>query len=315
MSATHSGFIALIGRPNAGKSTLLNRVLGSELSIVSSKPQTTRDRVLGILTDRKFGQIVFVDTPGIHRAREGGINAAMVREAEGALEAPHLVWYLVDPHSERYHEEEVLRLLRKSTAPFLIVLNKADLWGKKFVEGTLPPWLTEWERELRATFGERFQGMVRISARKGAGIETLIQKSKTYIPEGPWFYPDADQLSDKPTRFFVAEKVREQLFLQLGEELPYSCAVQVDQFEEDAKPPRIEATIHVERDSQKGMVIGKGGAKIKSIGQAARRGVEKFLGESVFLGLRVKVLKDWTRDAEALRALGYVLPEERESRL
>lgn len=304
-----SGFVAIIGRPNSGKSTLLNSILGANVSIVTPKAQTTRERVLGILTEKR-GQIVFVDTPGIHRAKEGGINEYMVAEAREALDGPNLVWYLLDPSSALQHEEAVLSLLEKASAPVFLLLNKMDLARRKAPEA-----LEGLERQITEAMSARkirIQGVHRISAKDGAGVKELLAESWSIMPEGPLFYPDEEQISDRPTRFFVAEKVREQLLLKLGEEVPYSCAVEIEKFEEPRKPgdiTRIEAVIHVERDSQKGIVVGKGGAKIKEIGQAARHEIEGFLDSKVFLGLRVKVLKDWTRDAEALKRMGYHLPE------
>lgn len=302
-----SGFVAIIGRPNAGKSTLLNSILGVKVSIVTPKAQTTREKVLGILTEKQ-GQIVFMDTPGIHRAREGGINASMMQEARDALDQPSAVWYLVDPRSKLHHEEIVLDLLKDARAPVFVLFNKVDMRDGV----TSKESLDEAEAAIRARMSELkipVQSVLRVSALKGIGIKPLLAETWKLMPEGPLYYPDEEQLSDRPTRFFVAEKVREQLFLQLGEEIPYSCAVEIEKFDESAKPIRIEAVIHVERDSQKGMVIGKGATKIKSIGQSARMQIEKFLGEKVFLGLQVKVLKDWTRDADTLRRMGYNLPK------
>jgi GTP-binding protein Era len=301
-----SGFIAIAGRPNAGKSTLLNRVLRAKVSIVTPKAQTTRERVLGILTDEARGQIVFVDTPGIHRARPGGINAYMIHEARQALEDVSAVWYLVDPGSRLEHEEAALNLLSAARAPVFVLLNKADL-----VCGPRPVTVEAQVADAARARGINVVGPRNISAARGTGVEDLLGETWALLPEGPAHYPDPEQLSDRPTRFFVAEKIREQLLLQLGEELPYSCAVEIAKFDEEAEPPRIEAVIHVERDSQKGMVVGQGGRKIKAIGSAARREVEEFLGQHVFLGLRVSVLKDWSRDAAALRRLGYELPKER----
>ena len=256
-----SGFVAIVGRPNAGKSTLLNAVLGSELSIVTYKAQTTRERVLGILTEKK-GQIVFVDTPGIHNARDGGINAYMVGEAELALDAPSAVWYIVDPFSEVKHEEEVLKLLVKSASPIFVLLNKMDMRKNRILEASLKARMLE--------LGLNVLDVKMISAMKKKGLDELLDETWKLLPEGPLYYPDEDQMSDRPVRFFVAEKIREQIYLKLGQELPYSCAVEIENFKEDIKPLRIEATIYVERDSQKGMVVGKGGSKIKEIGTAAR---------------------------------------------
>lgn len=308
----HSGFVAIVGRPNAGKSTLLNTVLGVKISIVTPKAQTTRERVLGILTEKE-GQIVFVDTPGIHKAKEGGINQYMVEEARGALEETTVVWYLVDPDSALKHENAVLELLAASKSPVILLMTKQDVLKKPLNIHKAEAL----EKDIEAALKERgipHRKTIRLSARKRAGVEELMKETWSLMPEGPLYYPDEEQVSDRPTRFFAAEKVREQLFLQLGEEIPYSCAVEIEQFQ-DPKPgerlTRIEAVIHVERDSQKGMVIGKGGKKIKEIGQAARKEIEEFIGGPVFLGLRVKVLKDWTRDAESLKRMGYVLPDQK----
>jgi GTP-binding protein Era len=311
--ALKSGFVAIAGRPNTGKSTLLNRLLGTRLSIVTPKAQTTRENVLGILTDDKQGQIVFMDTPGIHKARDGGINEYMVSQAREALAAPAVIWYLVDPNSRIEHEETVLKLLAAASAPVLFILNKSDL-----KLSALPPTLKliEQVHAKAIEFGINIQSEAdaqpfRISAYKGRGVKELLAETWKRMPEGEFHYPDPDQLSDRPVKFFVAEKIREQLLLQLGEELPYSCAVEITTFNEGAKPPRIEATIHVERESQKGMVVGAAGKKIRDIGTAARAEIEKFMGTKVFLGLTVKLLKEWSRDAEALKRLGYHLPEKR----
>jgi GTP-binding protein Era len=308
----HAGFVAIVGRPNAGKSTLLNLVLGADLSIVTPKAQTTRERVLGILTESAQGgrQIVFVDTPGIHKAKPGGINEFMVNEAKTALEGPSVVWYLVDPTSKLEHEKAVLDLISQSAAgtPVFVVFNKIDLKGYAYSG-------TQFD-EIRAAVMADCQARglnareFRLSAEKGKGLEELLSETWRLIPEHPFFYPDEEQMSDRPTRFFVAEKVREQLFRCLGDELPYSCAVEIGSFDEESKPPRIEAVIHVERESQKGMVIGKGGVKIKEIGSNARATVEEFLGHKIFLGLKVDVIKDWTKDQKAMKRMGYLLPEK-----
>lgn len=306
--ARKAGYVAIAGRPNAGKSTIMNALLGSELSIVTPKAQTTRERVHGIYTE-KPGQIVFVDTPGIHRAKEGGINAFMMSEVRSALDAPDLIWYLVDPDSAAKHEETVLEVLERTKAPVYVIFNKADL---KRAHEKLPVF----EPELLAAAAARgieIKAVFKLSALKKRGLEPLLKATWNLLPTGPFFYPDEEQMSDKPTKFFVSEKIREQLFWKLGEELPYGCAISIETFAEDAVPLRIEATIHVERESQKGMVIGAGGAKIKEIGTAARGNIEKFLGTKIFLGLKVNVLKDWSKDPERLRALGYDLPKTKKS--
>ena len=300
-----AGFIAIVGRPNSGKSTLLNAILKTQISIVTPKAQTTRDQVLGILTEEP-GQIVFVDTPGIHRAKEGGINQYMVNQAREALESPHLIWYLVDPASALEHEKAVIELLAHASVPVFLLMNKLD-WVIKAKKDAL----LEFERTLVQTLeaaGIRVDQKREISALKSIGLDELLQLSWPHLPEGEPYYPDPDQVSDRPVRFFVAEKIRERLYYLLGDEVPYSCGIEIDRFDENAKPPRIEATIHVERESQKGIVIGQGGKKIKEIGQTARQEIEDFLGEKIFLGLRVKVLKDWTQSPEAMKRIGYSLP-------
>lgn len=310
-----SGFVAIAGRPNAGKSTLLNRILGSSLSIVTPKAQTTRERTLGILTEEQ-GQIVFVDTPGIHRAKPGGINEFMVEEARSALEAPTVVWYMIDPRSELKHEEAVIELLAKQagkdSGKVFLVMNKCD-GPNRPAKANIDGFFAAIKGALKA-HGIDVAYQAWISALKGDGVDELLSKTWEQIPEGPLYFPDEDQLSDRPMRFFVAEKIREQLLLQLGEEIPYSCAVEITSFQESLPVPRIESIIYVERDSQKGMVVGQGGVKIKGIGSVARGQIEKLMGQKVFLGLQVKVLKDWSRDPEALRRLGYNIPRERGSK-
>lgn len=310
-----AGFIAIVGRPNVGKSSLLNAILGTGISIVTSKAQTTRNKILGIFTEEKRGQIVFVDTPGIHRAKEGGINEWMVNEARQALEDPSLVWYLLDPASALKHEEIALELLSKTKAPVMLVINKIDLISSKNPVGKLPgdkqAAVAQLENEvveaLKSRGGINLVGSMRVSALKKRGIKELLEASWSFMEEGPSYYNDQDQLSDRPTRFFVEELIREQLFLCLGAEVPYSCAVEVEKFVEGPKP-RIEAVIFVERESQKGIVIGNGGSKIKEIGQAARKRIEAFLdtkNQNIFLGLRVKVLKEWTSNAAMLKLAGF----------
>lgn len=311
-----AGYVAIIGRPNAGKSTLLNATLNTQISIVSPKAQTTRERVMGILTEGNR-QIVFVDTPGIHQAREGGINDYMVGEAREALDSPDLIWYLVDPQSGLQHEATVLDLLAKTVKgsvqgstlpPIILLMNKADTAKNPdlALETTL--------REAMVEKGIPPKEVLRISALEGTGLKELMKLSWTMIPSGEHFFPDPEQVSDRPVRFFVGEKIREQLFRCLGDEVPYSCAVEITDFQENAKPVRVEATIYVERDSQKGIVIGKGAKKIKEIGSAARVEIEDFLGHKIFLGLKVDLLKNWTQNASALKRMGYNIAKGRKSK-
>jgi GTP-binding protein Era len=304
-----AGMVAIIGRPNAGKSTLMNRVIGSRLSIVTRKAQTTREMVRGILTEEEKGQMVFLDTPGIHRAKRGGINESMVFAAAQALEAPDAVWYLVDPQSAPEHEKLVLEALQKAPrgCPIFVILTKADL--QKDAEPSVVG--DQVAKELKSLGFERVE-TIKLSARRNKGVSELLEKTWETLPIGHALYPDPDQLSDRPVRFFVAEMVREQVFRCLGDELPYSCAVRVENFEDGPKLVRIEAEIVVERDSQKGMVIGKGGQKIKEIGAAARAEIQKWLDKKVFLQTRLKVQKNWTKNPSVLEDMGYALPKRSE---
>lgn len=298
-----SGLVAIAGRPNSGKSTLINRIMGSKISIVSPKAQTTRERVLGILTEPDLGQILFVDTPGIHKARPGGINDYMVKEAKQALEGPSAIWYLVDPTSKIQVENAVLEILKSTSAPVWVLLNKIDL-----ISGKIPLWINDLTNEMKE-LGINLIEVLSISALEGTGVAGLLKKTWNVMPEGELHFSDPDQISDRPMRYFAAERIREQLLAHLGDELPYSCAVQIEKFDETCKPPRIEALVWVERESQKPMVIGKGGSKIKQIGTDARADLETFMGQKIFLGLRVKVLKDWTKNQENLKNLGYSISE------
>lgn len=296
---TKFGTISIIGRPNAGKSTLLNKALGASLAIVTPKAQTTRYQTRGILSDPAKGQIVFVDTPGVHSAKAGGINEAMMSETRGALESPDLIWYLVDPNSAMFHEAAVIELIRGIKSPVIVLENKSDL----------RPFPRAFDAEIQKGLedaGISLVAVMSISAHQGDGLERLLEVSWDRMPLGEPAYPlEDDALSDRPLRFFVAELIREQLLLQLEEEVPYGCAVEIERFQESVRPVRIEAVIHVDRESQKGIVIGRGGAMLKAIGSQARKKIEELIGQKVFLGLKVKVYKDWTKNAHALRKLGF----------
>ncbi len=312
-----AGMVAIIGRPNAGKSTLLNQVLGATLSIVSNKAQTTRDQVRGFLNDRTRGQIVFVDTPGLHQAKAGGINQYMMQEARSALDAPDVIWYLVDPESTPKHEALVLEELAAARGGSVFLLfTKQDALKRQprreasraALEAALVPALE--------SIGRKAEWVRTISAKNGEGIASLLEETWARLPEQPPFYPESfeeDLLSDKPTRFVVAELIREQLFRNLGDELPYSCAVEIESFKEQKDLTLIEALLHVDRESQKGMVIGKGGLKIKEIGIGARAAIEKLIGSKVRLELRVKTSKDWSRSPEKMALFGYKLTSPRRS--
>lgn len=293
---TKCGYVAIIGRPNVGKSTLMNSLVGEKLSIVTPKPQTTRTRVLGILTEDD-AQMVFLDTPGFLRPR-GLLQEAMVREVREGLSEADVVLAITDATDlERTFDEELRELLKSSGRPAVVALNKMDLvGGKEIFEGL--KWLYE-------SFPTE---VVPISALKGHNLDELKKVLKGFLPEGPFLYPP-EVLADQPERFFVAELIREELFLNLGQELPYATAVKVEEFRErDPSQGKtyIRATIYVEKPSQRGIVIGEGGAMLKKIGQWARKKIEAFLGRPVYLELWVKVRPKWSRKETTLRELGYL---------
>ncbi len=305
-----SGLVVLLGRPNVGKSTLMNTVLKEEISIVTPKAQTTRDQVRGILNEDR-GQIVFIDTPGVHKAREGGINAYMIQEVKRALDGPDLILYIIDPASKESAEEVLLEQLKLANAPAVIIINKSDQRLKRpehFV------WLEKWVEKCKNELLEtkcKFLGVSEIAAVHDQGVDELITSIFNQLPEGEPLFPDVEILTDRSTRFVVAELIRKQLFLKLGEELPYSCAVEIESFKEKEKPITIHALIYVERDSQKGIVIGSGGKKIKEIGSDARKEIESLLDAKVFLELRVKVMEGWTSEANKMKHLGYLLQKSK----
>lgn len=292
-----SGFVALLGRPNVGKSTLLNRILGTKIAIVTPKPQTTRDRVAGIHTDER-GQIVFLDSPGIHKPKKA-LNAYMVRTTERIALESDIVLHLVDDRSPREGEEErmVRGIIENVTVPRMLVLNKCDKMPEEAIL----------RRLQEAMDSGIYEEVFPISAQSGRGVKHLVDTLFTKLPEGPAFYGE-DDLTDLPMRFIAKEIIREKLFQRLSNELPYSIAVTIEEYKEDAAQgiTRIRAEILVERDSQKGIVIGKRGAMLKDIGTAARIELEKETGGKVFLELFVKVEREWTRSETHLERLGYV---------
>jgi GTP-binding protein Era len=296
-----SGFVSLVGRPNAGKSTLLNRLVGQKLAIVSDKPQTTRNRITGV---RNFpgGQVVFVDTPGVHRPLHR-LNVRMVDAALESLRDVDVVAAVVDVTEppgagDRY----LLDILQKVAKPKVLVLNKVDAVAK---EKLLP--IIERHHQAGG-----FADIVPVSALTGENVDRLESVLWSHLPEGEPLY-DEDYLTDQPERFFVAELVREQVLQHTRAELPFASAVMVDRFEEpDAKGLlRLYCTILVERESQKPIVIGRGGEMIKAIGTAARRELERFFDTRVFLDLRVKVRADWREDERMLDTLGLPQPKRR----
>ena len=291
-----AGYVAIIGRPNVGKSTLLNRLLGQKVSIVSPRPQTTWNRILGIKS-LPGAQIIFVDTPGIHRS-EQRFNREMVRAAQRALAEADLILWLVDVEAPETPDDlMILESLRQARAPIFLLINKVD----RVAKGLLLP--------LIDCFRERlpFREIIPISATAGDNVDTLEALLVRDLPEGHPFFPE-DQLTDRPERFIIAELIREQAFHLLRQELPYAVAVTVEQVREREGRDLVDvgATLYVEKDSQKGIVIGAGGQMLKKVGQRARRGIETLLGRQVNLQLRVAVREGWRKDDAALRELGYL---------
>jgi GTPase len=289
-----SGFVGIIGRPNVGKSTLLNRVLGQKISITSNKPQTTRNRILGIC-NRPDEQILFLDTPGIHQAR-GPLHRYMVEQALSTCKGVDLVLYLVEATSGPLRgTDEVLARVSACGKPLFLVINKIDLVPKANL------------LEMIDSYREyAFAETVPVSALKGEGMDGLVDTIVRYLPEGPRYYPD-DQITDLPERFIVAEFIREKVMRRTREEIPYGCAVAVESFTE--KPEQnlvvIQAVIHVEREAHKRIIIGHKGQMLRTVGTEARKSIEDLLGTRVFLELFVRVQKDWTRSERLIRDLGY----------
>ncbi|GBD27361.1 GTPase Era [bacterium HR30] len=287
-----SGFVALVGRPNVGKSTLLNQLLGQKIAIVTPKPQTTRGRIRGILT-LPHAQIVFVDTPGLHEAKSL-INRRMVQIAEDTMEEADLILWLVDAREGLTDEDRALApRLQRFGNRLIVALNKIDC--RKPDE--LIPILGQLDQLLPGV------DVVPISALEGANIAELLRVVTEKLPPGPRLY-DPETLTDQTERALVQEIIREQVLLQTRQEIPYAVAVTVESFEEKDHVVVIHATIHVERESQKPILIGKGGKKIKSIGSAARQQIEQLLGKTVYLELFVRVQEDWTKDPRRLREFG-----------
>jgi GTP-binding protein Era len=287
-----SGFVSIIGRPNSGKSTLLNHLVGEKVSIVTNKPQTTRHVVKGIVTTTE-GQIVFIDTPGVHKPIHR-MNEQMMKSVRDSMNDADIVVLIVDcsvPYGRG--DEFTLELLKSAKTKKFLLLNKIDLIAKKNV---LP--IIDRYSKL-ASFDE----VIPISARKGDNVDTFVAEIMKHLPEGPMFYP-AEQISDQQERSIAGEMIREKVILLTEEELPYSTAVIIDRFEEEPNLYRLYATIFVERESQKGIVIGRGGEKLKEIGTAARKDLETFLDRKVFLELHVKVKKGWRDNDDVLRTLG-----------
>jgi GTPase len=288
------GYVALVGRPNVGKSTLLNRILGQKVSIVTAKPQTTRQRVAGIKTTPR-GQVIYIDTPGMHLAARRALNRYMNRIARAALSDVDLVLFLVEAERWTEQDEHVARAIAAAGAPVVLVVNKVDLLADKT---RLLRFVSE---KVNAS---RFQRVLMVSAQNGDGVDDLEEAVLGFLPFSRPFY-DEDQFTDRSERFLAAELIREQLMLRLHQELPYALTVQIEEFKREGGLLRIGAIIWVERAGQKQIAIGKGGSVLKQVGTRARRELEELFGEKVFVRLWVKVSRDWSDNERALRQFGF----------
>jgi GTP-binding protein Era len=284
----HSGFVCILGRPNAGKSTLLNALVGEKLAIISPKPQTTRNRILGIINvpkqkGRETGQIVLIDTPGVHKSGSS-LGRKMMSEVREALEGCDLILLLVDAKRKWDRDDAlVLELAKKAGTPVFLLLNKIDLFADK---SKLLPLIAQFQ-----TLHD-FKEIIPISALKKKGLDDLLSNLLKALPNGPRYFPE-DQITDQPVRFMAAELIREHVLMQTHEEVPHAVSVLVEQFEESSRLTRIAAVIFCEREGQKAILLGKGGQMLKKIGTAARLDIEKMVGTKVFLELFVKIKPGW----------------------
>lgn len=288
------GFVAIVGRPNVGKSTLLNHLLGQKLSITSRKPQTTRHKIVGIVTENNV-QAIYVDTPGMHKREPRAINRLMNQAAQSALKDVDLILFVVDGLKWTPDDDLVLEKLAKVDTPVILIVNKVDTLTDK---AALLPYLEVLNQK------RHFSEVIPLSALRGHNLASLHDIVGRYLPYAPPMYGE-DQITDRSQRFLAAEMIREKIMRQMGDEVPYDLMVQIDQFKIEGRLYRIDATILVERDGQKAIVIGEGGQKLKTIGKAARLDMEKLFDSKVMLTLWVKVKGGWSDDERALKSLGY----------
>lgn len=287
-----SGFVSIVGSPNVGKSTLMNKLMGEKLSIVTSKAQTTRHRILGILNEEEY-QIVFSDTPGVVNAAYS-LHDSMMGYVDTALKDADVILFLTDVFENTLNHEETLLKLQKTKIPILCLINKIDLKSQEVVAERI----NYWQEQLPNA------RILPVSALHGFNTDPIIELILELLPENPPYF-DKDAVSDRPMRFFVSEIIREKIFLNLKKEVPYACQVEVTDYQEEEDIIKIRALIIVERDSQKGIIIGKGGNQLKYIGIDARKDIEKFVSKKVFLETLVKVDKDWRNSENKLKKYGY----------
>jgi len=290
--AHRSGFVNIVGSPNVGKSTLMNRLVGEKLSIVTSKAQTTRHRILGIVNDENY-QIVFSDTPGVVNAAYK-LHEAMMEYVNTSLKDADVLLFITDTKENDMNHKETLEKIQKLKVPVICLINKIDLSDQEKVMERMAYWQEKLPKAI----------IYPVSALHGFNLEQVWEKILELVPESPAYF-DKEELSDRPMRFFVSEIIREKIFIHCDKEIPYSCQVEIEEFKEEPNLTRIRALIIVERDSQRGILIGKGGEMIKRIGRDARKEIEKFIEQKVFLETYVKVDKDWRTTENKLKKYGY----------
>lgn len=287
-----SGFVNIIGSPNVGKSTLMNRLVGEKLSIITSKAQTTRHRILGIVNTDDY-QVVFSDTPGVLDAHYK-LHENMMKFVNSALKDADVLLVMTDIFEDTMAHKETLERLQKTSIPVLVLINKIDLGDQKKLEGKVAQWAEILPKA----------DIIPISALENFNVELIWDVIITLLPENPAYY-DKDQLTDKPLRFFISEIIREKIFEQYKKEIPYSTQVEIEEYKEEAKIVRIRAIIYVERKTQKGIIIGHQGVKLKHVGIDARKDIEKFIGKQIFLEMFVKVDENWRQNDNKLEKYGY----------
>lgn len=287
-----SGFVNIVGSPNVGKSTLMNQMLGEKLSIVTSKAQTTRHRIHGIVNDEDY-QIVFSDTPGVVNAAYK-LHEQMMSYVESSFKDADILLFITDIYENNMNHPATLERIKKLQIPVLVIINKIDLGDQHQVQSRIEFWKNQLPNAE----------IIPVSALHGFNKDWVWERILAHLPEGPAYF-DKEDLSDRPVRFFISEMIREKIFLFCDKEVPYSCQVEIEEYVEDIDIIRIRGIIVVERDSQKGIIIGKGGDMLKKIGREARKDIEKFVGKKVFLETIVKVDKDWRASEQKLKKYGY----------